>query len=58
MKETTKIDKTVKFVLQKVAQWRKIHLDSKKKVTLEESASMVGILRNTLDDYYFQIKLA
>lgn len=45
-------------MLQKVAQWRKIHLDSGKKVTLEEAASIIGISRNTLDDYYFQIKLA
>lgn len=53
-----KTDKTVKMVLQKVAQWRKIHMDSQKKVTLEEAANIMGIARNTLDDYYFQIRIA
>lgn len=33
-------------------------MDSQKKITLEQSANMIGISRNTLDDYYFQIKLA
>ena len=41
-----------------MAQWRKIHLDSGKKVTLEEAAGVVGIARNTLDDYYCLIKVA
>lgn len=53
-----KTDKTIKFILQKVAQWRKIHMENQKKITLEEAANMVGVSRNTLDDYYFQIKLA
>jgi hypothetical protein len=29
-----KSDKTLKYVLQKVAQWRKIHMESQKKITL------------------------
>lgn len=58
VKPKIKTDKNIKFVLQKVAKWRKIHMDSQKKITLEESANMIGISRNTLDDYYFQIKLA
>jgi hypothetical protein len=34
-KAKAKADKTLKAILQKVAQWRKIHIESKKKVTLE-----------------------
>jgi predicted DNA-binding protein (UPF0251 family) len=57
-KSKPKPDKSLKSILQRVAQWRKIYLESGKKVTLEEAAVSVGVSRNTLDDYYFQIKLA
>ena len=33
-------------------------MDRQKKVTLEEAANIMGIARNTLDDYYFQIRIA
>lgn len=51
-------NKNLKTILEKVAQWRKIHIESKKKITLEEAAKIIGISRNTLDDYYFVIKTA
>lgn len=50
-------EKTVKEILQKVAEWRKIHNESNKKITLEQAASMVGLCKNTLEDYFIQIKL-
>ena len=33
-------------------------MESQKKITLEQSASILGLCKNTLEDYFIQIKLA
>ena len=48
----------MKDILQVVAKWRKLQIESEKKITLEEAASILGVPKSTLDDYYIQIKLA
>ena len=52
-------------VFEKVTKWRKLFDDGittdrgvSKKINLEVAASMIGISRKTLDDYYLQIKRA
>lgn len=49
-------DRTIKEVLGKVAEWRKIH--ETRGVTLEEAAKECELPKKTLDDYFYQIRQA
>ena len=47
-------DRSIKEVLEKVAEWRKIQEENG--ITLEEAAKWIDMPKKTLDDYFYQIK--
>ncbi len=50
-------EREIKFVREKVCEWRKLH-EVGDKLNLDQAANVIGISRKTLDDYFLQLRRA